>query len=277
MEEHLALTIFSVCLQAAIGMMVFVAIGRLLNKESVFKNAMLTASGLGIIGMLASLLHLGRPLRAINSLNQFGTSWLSREIWFTAIFLGLTIFTVGLVYVKPKATSVITGLSGVAAVVGLIDVYLMASIYNSASVPIWHNVSTYVEFYATAISIGAMLFLVFSLKEAAKMRKILAVTVGIVVIIQVASTMLFLISSGVNSSAALQSSLAILGGMKLATAIKWLFILAGAGSILWMAKDELSKSFKGAIFSGAALVLIGQIVGRYLFYAAMVVTGVGLS
>jgi len=277
MEEHLALTIFSVCLQAAIGMMVFVAIGRLLNKESVFKNAMLTASGLGIIGMLASLLHLGRPLRAINSLNQFGTSWLSREIWFTAIFLGLTIFTFGLVYVKPKATSVITGLSGVAAVVGLIDVYLMASIYNSASVPIWHNVSTYVEFYATAISIGAMLFLVFSLKEAAKMRKILAVTVGIVVIIQVASTMLFLISSGVNSSAALQSSLAILGGMKLATAIKWLFILAGAGSILWMAKDELSKSFKGAIFSGAALVLIGQIVGRYLFYAAMVVTGVGLS
>jgi len=277
MEEHLALTIFSVCLQAAIGMMVFVAIGRLLNKESVFKNAMLTASGLGIIGMLASLLHLGRPLRAINSLNQFGTSWLSREIWFTAIFLGLTIFTVGLVYVKPKATSVITGLSGVAAVVGLIDVYLMASIYNSASVPIWHNVSTYVEFYATAISIGAMLFLVFSLKEAAKMRKILAVTVGIVVIIQVASTMLFLISSGLNSSAALQSSLAILGGMKLATAIKWLFILAGAGSILWMAKDELSKSFKGAIFSGAALVLIGQIVGRYLFYAAMVVTGVGLS
>ena len=277
MEEHLALTIFSVCLQAAIGMMVFVAIGRLLNKESVFKNAMLTASGLGIIGMLASLLHLGRPLRAINSLNQFGTSWLSREIWFTAIFLGLTIFTVGLVYVKPKATSVITGLSGVAAVVGLIDVYLMASIYNSASVPIWHNVSTYVEFYATAISIGAMLFLVFSLKEAAKMRKILAVTVGIVVIIQVASTMLFLISSGVNSSAALQSSLAILGGMKLATAIKWLFILAGAGSILWMAKDELSKSFKGAIFSGAALVLIGQIIGRYLFYAVMVVTGVGLS
>lgn len=277
MEEHLALTIFSVCLQAAIGMMVFVAIGRLLNKESVFKNAMLTASGLGIIGMLASLLHLGRPLRAINSLNQFGTSWLSREIWFTAIFLGLTIFTFGLVYVKPKATSVITGLSGVAAVVGLIDVYLMASIYNSASVPIWHNVSTYVEFYATAISIGAMLFLVFSLKEAAKMRKILAVTVGIVVIIQVASTMLFLISSGVNSSAALQSSLAILGGMKLATAIKWLFILAGAGSILWMAKDELSKSFKGAIFSGAALVLIGQIIGRYLFYAVMVVTGVGLS
>jgi anaerobic dimethyl sulfoxide reductase subunit C len=277
MAEHLALTIFSICLQAAIGMMAFVAIGRLLIKGTLFKNALITAAGLSIIGMLASLVHLGRPLSALNSLNQFGTSWLSREIWFTAIFLGLTIVTVSLVYVKPKATSMITGLSGVAAVVGLIDVYFMASIYNSSSVPIWNNVTTYVDFFATAITMGAMLFLALSLKEATRMRKVLAVIVGMFIAIQVTSAVLFLITSGVSSSAALQSSLVILAGMKTPTIIKWVFILGGAGLILWVPKDEFSQSIKSTVFSGAALIVIGQVVGRYIFYAIMVVSGVGLA
>lgn len=275
--EHLALTMFTICIQAAIGIMLFVAFGRLLNKDGVFKKATATAAGLGIIGMLASLLHLGRPLRALSALNQFGTSWLSREIWFTAFFLGLTLIAVVLVYKKPKATSAITGLTGAAALVGLIDVYLMASIYSSASVPIWQNEATFVEFYATAISMGAVLFLALSVKEAVKMRRILALTLGTVVILQVAAVVPLLITTGASSSAALQSSMAILGSLKFATGIKWLFLLAGAGAVLWIAKDEVPKSFKGAIFGGAALVLIGQAVGRYLFYAVMVVSGIGLT
>ncbi|MEA4902574.1 DmsC/YnfH family molybdoenzyme membrane anchor subunit [Desulfitobacterium sp.] len=36
---------------------------------------------------------IGRPLSALNSLTQFGSSWLSREIRFTATFTGLTFLT----------------------------------------------------------------------------------------------------------------------------------------------------------------------------------------
>ncbi len=92
--EHMSLTLFSICLQAAVGIMVFAAIGKLLNKDAIFKNAMMAAAGLGIIGMLASLLHLGRPLVAFMAIYQVGSSWLSREILFTALFVGLTVLAV---------------------------------------------------------------------------------------------------------------------------------------------------------------------------------------
>lgn len=275
--EGLALTIFSTCLQSAIGIMLFVAIGRFVNKDGVFKNAMIAAAGLGILGMLASLLHLGRPLSAMNALLQFGSSWLSREIWFTAMFIGLTVLSVILVYVKPQAKSIITGLAAAAALVGLVDIYMMASIYSYSSVPVWQSPATFVEFYATAISVGAMLFLVLSMKEAAKMRKALAIVVTAAVAIQVAVVVPTLVSLGSSTSAALQSSLAIMNEMMLATILKWLCICVGAGAVLWMAKEELSQKVSYTALGGAILLLVGQVVGRYVFYAAMVVSGVGLS
>ncbi len=277
MGEHFALTVFSICIQAAVGIMLFVAIGRLMNKEGVFKNAVVTATGLGIIGMLASLLHLGRPLSAMNALFQFGTSWLSREIWFTAIFVGLTVVAAVLLYAKPQAAGAVTGLSAGAALVGLIDVFAMARIYSSASVPVWQSAATTIEFLAAALSMGAMLFLVLSLKEAGKLKKIVALTVAAVVAVQVAVVIPYFISLGAGTGTALQASLMILGSLKTVVAIKWLFILAGAGLVLWLAKDELSKSVSGAVAGGAALILVGQVVGRYVFYAAMVVSGVGLT
>ncbi|WP_018212148.1 dimethyl sulfoxide reductase anchor subunit family protein [Desulfitobacterium hafniense] len=277
MGEHFALTLFSICIQAAVGIMLFVAIGRLMNKEGVFKNAVITAAGLGIIGMLASLLHLGRPLSAMNALFQFGSSWLSREIWFTAIFVGLTVVAAVLLYVKPQASGAVTGLSAGAALVGLIDAFAMAKIYSSASVPVWQGAATTIEFYAAALSMGAMLFLVLSGKEAGKMKKIVALTVAAVVTVQVAVVVPYFISLGAGTGTALQASLMILGSLKTAVAIKWLFILAGAGLVLWQAKDEQSKSVSGVVAGGAALILVGQVVGRYVFYAAMVVSGVGLT
>lgn len=277
MGEEFPLIVFTIFTQAAIGIMLFVAIGRLVAKDGVFKKSVLTAAGLGIIGMIASVLHLGRPLNAINALNHFSTSWLSREIWFTSIFVGLTVVAAVLLYVKPQAAGVVTGLSGVAALIGLVDIFFMASIYSSTSVPAWNGSATYVEFYAAAISIGAMLFLALNVKEAGKMKKMIALSVAVVVAIQVAAVVPYLISMAGSTSTALQASLAVLSGLKTATALKWILILAGAGSVLWMAKDELSKSASSAVVGGTALILVGQVVGRYVFYATMVVSGVGLT
>ncbi|NLP43533.1 MAG: dimethyl sulfoxide reductase anchor subunit [Peptococcaceae bacterium] len=278
--EHLALTIFSICVQAAIGIMIFVAIGRLLNKEKIFKNATIAATVLGIVGAVASLMHLGKPFSAIKALYQFGSSWLSREIWFTAIFILLAILMVVLIYAKPQNKSAISGLAAAAAVVGLIDVFFMAAIYSSSSVPFWQSIATLVEFYAATLSMGAILFLLLSIKEIAEMatmKKIIALAVALAVILQVAAVVPSLIALGASSSAAAHSSLAILGNMAVANAFKWIFILAGALLLLWMVKDELSKLVTNIVLSSTILLLVGQIVGRYLFYAAMVVTGVGLS
>ena len=291
--ENLSLILFSICLQGAIGIMASVALGKSFNKEGQFKPAMVTAAGLAIVGLLASLLHLGRPLAALNSLAHFGTSWLSREIWFTSVFTGLTVLCALLVLVKPSAKGAVNALAPLAAVIGLIDVYIMSSIYNYASVPAWQHGSIFVEFYAAAISLGAVIFLALSGKEAVKVKKAASLAVGIAVVVQVAAMVAYYIQLGTSENLAAGQSLALLNSMSGVMATKWLFILLGAGLLMFpMGKGSMKISAGQAaaqmaaptegtagttVYLAAALVVIGQILGRYIFYAVMIENTVGLS
>lgn len=273
--EHLALTIFSVCVQASIGIMLFAAIGKRLSKDGVFKAAVVTAGGLAVVGLAASLLHLGQPLHAANALMKFGTSWLSREIWLTGAFVGVTLLAALLILIKPLAKSAIDALIAVAALIGLVDVAAMAAIYNFTSVPAWQSSAIYVEFYAAAISMGALIFLALSIKEAANMKKTVSIAVAGAVIVQVAAMMIYYINLGARDSLAVQQSLAILSSMGFAMIVKWVFILAGAGLLLFPVKEKGTVS--AGVLGAAALMFIGQMVGRYLFYAIMIITQVGLN
>ncbi|HHY27619.1 MAG TPA: dimethyl sulfoxide reductase anchor subunit [Desulfitobacterium dehalogenans] len=291
--ENLSLILFSICIQAAIGIMVFVALGKFFNKEGQFKSAVLTAATLAVIGLLASLMHLGKPFSALNSLSHFSTSWLSREIWFTGVFTGLTVLTAIVTVVKPGAKGIVKALVPLAAVVGLADVYMMASIYNFASVPAWQHGSIYIEFYAAAISMGAVIFLALSGKEAAKAKKAASLAAGVAVILQVAAMVLYYIQLGTSENLAAGQSLALLNSMSGIMAVKWLFILLGAGLLLFLmnkgsmkvqagqAAVQVAATTEGTLsvtfYLAAALVVIGQILGRYLFYVIMVINTVGLS
>lgn len=274
--EHMSLTLFSICLQAAIGIMVFVAIGRLVNKDGIFKNAMLVAAGLGIIGLLSSVLHLGRPFKAYLALTQFSSSWLSREIWFSGLFVGLTVLAVLILLFRPQNKGAVNGTSLLAAAVGLVAIAVMSSVFTNASVPLWNSAVTFVEFYAAAISMGAIIFLLLSIQEAAVIKKLVAMAVAVAVIVQIVAVMPNLISLANNPNEAIVGSMAILNGMAVVGALKWLFILVGTVLVLWVVKDELSPTMTSAVTISALLLFAGQLVGRYLFYAAMVV-GSGLS
>ena len=274
--EHVSLTLFSICLQAAIGIMVFVTIGRLINKDGVFKNAMFVAAGLGIIGLFSSMLHLGRPFKAFYALNQFASSWLSREIWFSGLFVGLTVLAVLVLIIKPQNKAIINGVSLVASAVGLAAIAVMSSVFTNSSVPFWQGGATFVEFYAAAISMGAIIFVFLSIGEAVKLKKLVAFSVVAAIIVQVVAVMPNLISLANSSNEAIIGSLAILNGLATVGILKWLFILIGAMLVVWVAKDEISPAMTNTVMVSALLLFVGQLVGRYMFYAAMVV-GSGLS
>ncbi len=161
--------------------------------------------------------------------------------------------------------------------VGLVEIGFMAAVYSSSSVPLWQGTATFVEFYAAAISMGAIIFLFLSIQEAAGMKKLLAGAVAAAVMVQVAAVVPNLINLGSNSGVAIQNSLGILSSMAAVSVFQWLFILAGAVLVVWAAKDELSPSVTNTILGSAVLLLVGQAVARYLFFAAMVVTGIGIS
>ncbi|MGE4272478.1 MAG: dimethyl sulfoxide reductase anchor subunit family protein [Desulfitobacterium sp.] len=290
--EELALIIFTICLQAAIGIMVFATIAKYLNKDGVFKVTIVTAAGLAVVGLLASFLHLGQPLHAINSLTQFATSWLSREIWFTSAFTGITVIAALLILFKPAAKGAIQALVALAALIGLVDVYAMAAVYTTTSIPAWHSGSITIEFYAAALSMGAVLFLALSGSEGAKIRQPAVIIIGIAVALQVVSMVIYYIQLGTSSSLAAQQSLILLSGMSGAMIVKWLFILLGTGLLFFpLQKQQLNVSASGqaaveiaaagasstSIYAATALLVIGQIFGRYLFYSIMIASRVGLS
>ncbi|EHZ6871967.1 dimethyl sulfoxide reductase anchor subunit [Providencia rettgeri] len=104
------------------------------------------------VGLLSSITHLGVPLNAPNSLLNIFSSWLSREVVFTATyfaFLGLTFLWL---WFKKELSFLLLGL---AIIAGLCDVYAMASIYRYTSMLTWMNDNTYLMFYGTMLTAGA--------------------------------------------------------------------------------------------------------------------------
>ena len=81
-----SLIAFTICLQASIGVMLFMTFMQQRLKDITFTKAAYASAILAVAGLLFSLAHLGQPLSAYNSILNMGTSWLSREILFTGVF-----------------------------------------------------------------------------------------------------------------------------------------------------------------------------------------------
>lgn len=271
---EMSLLIFSFCMQAAIGAMLFIAIGTTLYKDKVFTKAAYAAAGLSIIGVLASLLHLGQPLSFLNSLSNLGSSWLSIEALLSGFFMGLAVLYVLVLRFKPELAK---GLSYVAAGVGLVAVFAMAKVYTSTVVPFWQGVNTYVDFYATMVAVGALVFIAFSLKELEGAdKRVYGFVVLAAVVLQAAVAVPHAISLGSTGMAA-QASAAVLSGMSIVVGLKWLLVIGGAGILIWPTTQSGLAASRTIIYAAFAALIVGEFLGRYVFYAAMVVTNVGLS
>ncbi|MCW2454081.1 DmsC/YnfH family molybdoenzyme membrane anchor subunit [Rahnella aceris] len=114
------------------------------EKWRVAVPAMLLAFVAGALGLVASTAHLGYPLNAFHALSHISSSWLSREIVFASLYLGILGLTrlIGLV-----AKRVVTSLLLLASLLGLIDLFCMSAIYAHTSVATWMHINTNVMFY----------------------------------------------------------------------------------------------------------------------------------
>lgn len=102
-------------------------------------------------GLLASLLHLGRPERFAKALTQWRTSWLSRE----ALLALATLAVFGLAVVVPGGVG--RGLGLLAAGLAAATVLATAMIYaQMRSVPRWRSALTPIVFLLFAMAGGAL-------------------------------------------------------------------------------------------------------------------------
>lgn len=147
--HELPLLIFTLFLQGSVGVTLWLAFG------STQRSALLPAAGafvLASLGLLASALHMGYPLNALNALRHVSSSWLSREIIFASLYLAALGFATLLMFVKKPGWK---PLLVVAGLVGLVDVFCMAQIYMHASVVTWQHVNTLVLFIGSVGIIGS--------------------------------------------------------------------------------------------------------------------------
>ena len=163
------------------------------------------------IGFIASMLHLGSPMRAFNSLNRVGASALSNEIASGSIFFAVGGIGWLLAMLKKLSPALRTLWLIVTMVLGVIFVWMMVRVYNSIhTVPTWYSIWTPMGFFLTMFMGGPLLgYLLLSLAgvDGWAMRLLPAISVLALVVSGVMSVMqgaeLATIHSSVQQAAAL--------------------------------------------------------------------------
>src|SRR5665648_242828 len=274
--HDLPLIIFTLAVQAAVGVFLWVTIARLRNQETPYaKTTTLTALILTTFGIIFSLFHLGKPLMAFTSLSKLFSATLSQEIFFSGGFFVL----LAVAYYFERSSIISnnnkTIWSVLTSFVGLVAVYAMAKVYMTTIIPAWQSWNTLVDFCAATLILGALVYLLVTRK--AITEKVLRIDLIIlaVILVQMALVPSFMASLGATSGAAQQSAALMSGDYGAAYIIHWLLVLGGVFLIVISGSAKLAGKANILYVASGALV-IGLFIGRYLFYATGVASAIGL-
>lgn len=276
-----ALILFTVLMQASIGAFLFTLWFQQRTKDAAahrtYQRLHTALIPVTVIALIASLGHLGRPLQALTSLGNLGTSWLSREIFFSGGFFVLLVLAVILKKNDGlrRVLAWLAGLSGVAAVIS------MAMVYHTSVMPAWQGFGTFVAFGGTALFLGAVLAAVLMMGQLYQDRtrdlKSLAWTAIVVAFVEMSLVPLQMASLAGGSAAAQASAAMLAGPYAWLVVLRWALAILGGVLVLIAALRRLvSEQVPSALFYAACLaVLVSEVAGRYLFYAAAVAIGIG--
>ncbi len=109
--------------------------------------------GIALLALLASTLHLGRPLRAYRSIARLSTSWLSREV----ILFGLFVFLLAAyaLPVRPSGWGEVRGALGILALVaGALSLLATGEVYRLPARPAWNTWRTVASLALGALGAG---------------------------------------------------------------------------------------------------------------------------
>ncbi|EOF4703604.1 MAG: dimethyl sulfoxide reductase anchor subunit [Klebsiella huaxiensis] len=228
------------------------------------------------IGFLASVIHLGSPLRAFNSLNRVGSSALSNEIASGALF-----FAVGgiwwLLNILGKMPRILTkAWLLLTMLLGCLFVLEMTLVYQIDTVPTWYNGYTTASFFLTMVLCGplfaALLLRIanvpFNGRVFASMSALALLASLAVVILQ--NTELAEIHSSVQQASALLPDYGWLQILRL--------VLLTLGLGCWICPLARRKNpHVASLVLGLILVLLGEFIGRGLFYGLHMTVGTAIA
>lgn len=124
---------------------------------------LIAATLLGLLGLTASVFHLGRPWLAFRAVIGLRTSWLSREIVVFGLFAAAAVSYAGL---AALGHTELDWLGLVAALAGVAGVGCSVMIYADTCRPYWSGPATAAKFFGTSVLLGVPTALLISLAAA---------------------------------------------------------------------------------------------------------------
>lgn len=161
-EGHLPLVFMIVLTQTSVGIWIVLALLTVSAAKTVGAEGASTfhpfaaafATTIGIIGVHAALLHLGRPWLAFRAFLGWRTSWLSREAILFGAYMGIASVATGVQILLPEQSLLLMATAFGAAISGLLAVLCTSMIYIATRRELWIQSRTGVDFTLSMIGLG---------------------------------------------------------------------------------------------------------------------------
>ncbi len=210
-------------------------------------RALLAIGPVLILGLLASLFHLGNPLNAYRAVANVGTSWLSREILSGVIFVVLGGLFAIMQWRKMGSFTLRNIIAWVTALVGLVLVYSMSQVYILPTQPAWDSWATPVSFFVTTLLLGSLAMGAAFVANSAYLKKSananletqaeilrgslrwIALASILLLGVELIVSPLYIANLAIGSSVALESVRLMVGEMGVVMALRLILVFIGAG------------------------------------------------
>ena len=303
MLHEMPLVIFTIAAQMSAGSFIVLGLIHLFGAKApqavmdrVTDPALYAIGPLLVLGLAASTFHLGSPMRAANALRHIGTSWLSMEILAGLLFAALGFLFAAMQWFKWGSHRLRQVLAMLTAAVGIFLVFCISKVYSLRTVPAWATWHTPVRFFITTFLLGG-LAVAAALVIAAYVRRsrgneytdeegslLLNSVRGIALGSLLAAGLKFITMPaylgylGSHENSAAQRSLTALtdtyGGWQMTQSVLLFAGVATLGVLLFRAASDRGRKVLPLLAVTAfVLVLAAEFIGRMLFYASMVRTG----
>lgn len=301
MSTHeLPLVTFTILAQMSVGAFVVLGLiqliaGRKVSREQIDRLSDPALYAIGpamVLGLIASVFHLGNPMNAANSILGIGHSWLSREIFFGSAFAVMGAVFAFAQWKKLASASLRQAFAIVTGLVGLGLVFSMSMVYMLPTVPAWNSIATPIRFFLTTLLLGGLAVgaaFVFTVKRNAKRAEAVDATeaelvrvttkwIGVAVFCLVGISFVTLPVYALNlaaqgGAAALSAQAMFEAGGGLVLVFRLVLLFVGAALIALYLASGKKKAPAVAAYAAISMVFVAEVLGRMLFYTSFVNVG----
>lgn len=280
------LAVFTLMLQMLAGLTLIAETARWRNPAGAdrsFAGSETMAFGLGAAAMLVSLGHLGNPLHSPFAIFHVASSWLSREILTSSLFVA-ALGGLALARRRQQFARLAPPLAALAGLAGLLAVWSMSRVYMLPTVPAWNTPATPLNFFGSTFLLGGLAAGGLAgwradhpagrEQPAAGGWGLIALFVALGLAMKAVEIPFDLIA-GATANARGESVLSLLAvlGWPL-YAIRVVLPLAGAAIFIGgLLRRTAGQRISGGAVTGLAVALAGEMLGRLIFYSSHLLNG----